>query len=585
MEKWVIKNKKGDFEKLSRELSLLPVTAKLLCNRGIHEKEDAVRFLEAGYDALYPPFEMRGMDTACGLIREAVARGEKLRVVGDYDVDGITATYILEDGLKALGADVSVRIPDRIKDGYGINENIIREAKEDGISLIITCDNGIRAVEEIALANSLGITVVLTDHHDIPENVPDAAVILNPKYAKCRYPYTELCGAVVALKLIEALNCGENEKHSFDTVKKYIEIAATATVCDVVELQDENRLIVRLGLEKFVFDGVDGFPVNAGLKELMRAQKVEPSGMNTYALGFIIGPCLNAAGRLDTALKGLELLKSDENTGAGEALNLMGLNNDRKEITKEATARAVKLIEGTDALKDKVLVLLLEDCHESIAGIVAGRIREKYDRPTIVLTAREEDVKGSARSIENYNITEELEKCSDLLLHFGGHAMAAGMSLEKGNVAALRERLNANCTLTENDLFKKISIDVVMPLNRASQRLCREMKRLAPFGNGNPEPLFAAKNCVLTAARKIGKEGQFLRLSLKDEYETVTDVVYFGDREQFERDIERCYGAESIDDMYHGKAGSIRLSITYVPEINEFRGRESLEYKMKGYLL
>ncbi len=585
MEKWVIKNKKGDFEKLSRELSVLPVTAKLLCNRGIHEKEDAERFLKAGYEALISPFAMHGMDTACELIKKAVAEREKIRVVGDYDVDGITATYILEDGLKALGADVTVRIPDRIKDGYGINENIIREAKEDGVSLIVTCDNGIRAVDEIALANSLGIRVVLTDHHDIPETVPGASVILNPKYAKCRYPYTELCGAVVALKLIEALNCGENEEHNFDIVKKYIEIAATATVCDVVELQEENRLIVRLGLEKFVFDGVDGFGVNTGLKELMKAQKVEPAGMNAYALGFIIGPCLNAAGRLDTALKGLELLRSDEETAKGEVETLTALNDERKEITKKATLMAVNLIEETKADKDRILVILLHDCHESIAGIVAGRIREKYDRPTIILTEREDDVKGSARSIENYNITEELEKCSDLLLHFGGHAMAAGMTLEKGNVDELRRRLNENCTLTENDLFKKISIDVVMPFSYASKRLCSEIKRLGPFGNGNPEPLFAARNCVPVAARKIGREGQYLRLSLKDEYGSVTDVVYFGDREQFDRDLVYCYGQDSLDALYNGRSPGIRLSVTYVPEINEFRGNESLEFKMKGYML
>ena len=584
MEKWVIKNKKGDFEKLSRELNILPVTAKLLCNRGISLKEDAEKFLHPRYEDMFSPFEMHGMEEACTIIKQSVAGNEKIRIVGDYDVDGVTSTFILESGLRELGANVSSRIPDRVKDGYGINESIIREAKQDGISLIVTCDNGIRAVHEIALAYDLGIKVIVTDHHDIPETVPHAEVILNPKYAKCRDPYTELCGAAVALKLIEALNCKEGEKHSFETVRKYIEIAATATVCDVVELQGENRCIVKLGLEKFNLDGLPGAPVNTGLRELMNASGVRPEEIDTFRLGFVIGPCINAGGRLDTALQGLKLLNGDTGLAAEQAKTLMDLNEERKHLTKLAEEEAVSEIEKSGTL-DKVLVLLLRECHESIAGIVAGRVRERYDRPAIVLTYGESMVKGSARSIEEYNITEELEKCSDLLTHFGGHAMAAGMSLDEKNVPELRRRLNENCSLTEDRFFKKVGIDVVMPARYANEMLCSEIAMLAPFGNGNPEPLFAEKNAEVCDARPIGKESRFVKLKLKGEAGDVREFVYFGDKAAFEKSIENCYGADAPGNMYRGRPLGIRLSVTYFPSINEYNGYRSVQLKLKNYLI
>jgi single-stranded-DNA-specific exonuclease len=585
MEKWVIRNKKGDFEKLARETKLLPVTAKLLCNRGIHTAEEASKYLHPEYGYLIPPFEMRGMDSACGIIRDAVAEGRKIRVVGDYDVDGITATYILESGLKELGADVSSRIPDRVKDGYGINEAIIREAKADGVSLIITCDNGIRAVDEVALAYSLGMRVIVTDHHDIPEILPECEVILNAKLPKCRYPFTEICGAVTALKLIEALNCKGDEKSNTDILKKYIEIAALATVCDVVELTSENRYIVWLGLEKIRKDGIDGFPVNSGIKALMQINNIDNTKVGSHTIGFVLGPCINACGRLDTALLGLKLLNSEGEAALEAAGKLLEQNNERKELTKQSVEDAVGVIEKTNALKDRVLVIFLENCHESIAGIVAGRIREKYDRPAIILTPGEDHVKGSARSIEGYNITEELEKCSGLLLRFGGHAMAAGLSLEKGNIDTLRETLNQNCTLTEDSLAKKISIDLVMPAHYASERLCEELELLEPFGTGNPEPLFAERNCVIKRAFPIGKEGRFLRISSASEDGFESVFVFFGDKEAFENDITYCYGADTVSDMYSAGSSNIRVSFTYVPSINEFRGTKNVELKLKNYLI
>lgn len=584
MDRWVIKNKKGDFEAIARKYSLLPVTGKLLCNRGIADPEDVEPFLYPQYDNLFSPFLMNGMEDACTVIKKAVSAGEKLRIIGDYDVDGVCSTFILLDGLKRIGADVDYCIPDRIKDGYGINENIVRKASEDGVTLLVTCDNGIRAVNEIALAYELGMRVVLTDHHDIPEIIPVAEAILNPKLAKCRYPYTELCGASVALKLIEALNCENGEKHNFDAVRRYIELDAIATVCDVVELCGENRTIVKLGLDKL--NGKNSEEINPGLKALIKCSGADLSEMNTYKMGFAIGPCINASGRLDTAVKGLTLLCTKDNFTAEQKANeLVALNEERKNLTKLAVEEAEKAIESENALKDRVLVILLENCHESIAGIVAGRIRERYERPVIILTHGLEFLKGSARSIEAYNITEELEKCSDLLLHFGGHAMAAGMSLNAENLEEFRKRLNANCTLTEQQMTRKVSIDVVMPGNYASERLCREIRLLEPFGNGNPEPLFAEKNVEVLAATPIGKEKNYLRLRFRNESGDIRDYVYFGDKSAFEKDIVSCYGAEALESLYKHIPAGVRISATYFPEINEFRGNVEISCKMKNYLI
>ncbi len=601
MDRWVIKNKKGDFEAIAGKCSLLPVTGKLLCNRGIADPEEVNSFLHPQYGDLFSPFLMAGMDKACATIRKSISDGEKIRIIGDYDVDGVTSTYILLDGLKNIGANVDFRIPDRVKDGYGINPDIVKEAANDGIGLIVTCDNGIRAVDEIALAYSLGMKVVLTDHHDIPEKIPEAEAILNPKYAGCRYPYTELCGASVSLKLIEALNCSDGERHNFDIVKKYIELDAIATVCDVVELCEENRTIVKLGLEKLndpqnsdcrmerpeePGTGCGSFQggINMGLQALINCSGSGEKEITAYQMGFVIGPCINASGRLDTAVRGLNLLCStDASQAAKLAGELIQLNEERKEMTKQAVEEAERAITSGPEINDRVLVLLLENCHESIAGIVAGRLRERYDRPVIVLTYGMDFIKGSARSIEAYNITEELEKCSDLLIHFGGHAMAAGMSLYESDLSELRKRLNDNCTLTPEQMVNKISIDVVMPNEYASERLCREIKLLEPFGTGNPTPLFAEKNVEILGATPIGKDRQYLRLRLRNESGTIRDFVFFGDKEAFERDVEYCYGADALSAMYKHITSGIRLSITYFPEINEFRGNVEVNCKLKNY--
>ncbi len=583
MEKWVIRNKKGEIEALAKKLDITNVTAKLLCNRGLYEETEIKKYLFPEYTDLNSPFLMRGMDKACEIIREALEKNEKIRIIGDYDVDGVSATYVLTDGLKKLGANVDFRIPDRVKDGYGINESIVREAAEEGVALLVTCDNGIRAVDEIKLAKELGMKVVLTDHHDIPETVPEADVVINPKYAKCRYPYTELCGAVVALKLIEALNCKEDEDRNVEIFKHYIDVVSIATVCDVVELKEENRAIVKLGLEKFKNASDE---VNEGLRTLMREANVEPANMDTYAMGFVIGPCINASGRLDTAVRGLELLStSDKDKAHTLAMELISLNNERKELTKAAVDEAEMLIAAENGLENRVLVILLEKCHESIAGIVAGRIRERYDRPTIVLTAAREGIKGSARSIEAYNITEELDKCSDLLSHYGGHAMAAGMSLARENFEAFKKRLNDNCTLTPADMDRKVSIDLVMPTRFATERLCQEIDLLAPFGSGNPAPLFAERNVEIVSAQPIGKEKQFLRLKCKNENGDNTDFTYFGSRAEFEKAILDCYGQEAVADLYRPSSTKARISLTYIPEINEYNGYRNVQFKMKNYLI
>ena len=593
MEKWVIRNKKGDFESVARSHSLLHVTGKLLCNRGISEQGDVETFLHPKYEDLFSPFEMKGMDIACRIIKAAVSAKDKIRIIGDYDVDGVCSTYILLDGLRRLGADVDFCIPDRVKDGYGINESIVRSAANDGIKLIVTCDNGIRAVNEIALAYELGMKVVLTDHHDVPEVTPVAETILNPKFEKCEYPYSELCGTSVALKLIEALNCEQNARVNRDIVKRYIELDAIATVCDVVELCSENRTIVKLGLDKlngkgaFSSENAAGpFEINPGLQALIECSGAGSTEIDSYKMGFVIGPCINASGRLDTAVRGLNLLCSVNGVEAVQsACELVALNEERRNMTKQAVEEAERTILSQNALKDRVLVVLLENCHESIAGIVAGRIRERYERPVIILTHGLDFLKGSARSIEAYNITAELEKCSDLLLHFGGHDMAAGMSLDAANLCEFRKRLNDNCTLTEEQMTKKVYIDLVMPGAYSDERLCREMKLLEPFGTGNPEPLFAERNAELIAATPIGKEKQFLRLRLRDENGNIREYVYFGDKNAFEADIAEKFGRESLAAIYKHTASGIRLSVTYLPELNEFRGNAEVSCKMRNYLL
>jgi len=586
MEKWVIRNKKGEIEKLAARLGISNITAKLICNREVNTEEEIKEYLYPDFNSLHSPFSMKGMDKACEVIKAAIAGGEKLRIIGDYDADGVTATYVLNDGLKNLGADVDYRIPDRVKDGYGLNENLVREAAADGVSLIVTCDNGIRAAAEIALAYELGMKVVLTDHHDIPEDVPKAEVVLNPKYEPCQYPYTEICGAVVAYKLIEALNCKAGQDRNIDIFKKYCDIIAISTICDVVELKGENRAIVKLGLKKYRGQMEDCGPINTGIRALMDACDFGPAEMNTYKMGYVVGPCINASGRIETAYICESLLcETDYAKAARLAAEIVEINAERKKLTAEAVEEAADIAEAENASGNNVLVILLEKCHESIAGIVAGRIREKYEKPTIVLTHGMESLKGSARSIEAYNITAELDKCADLLLHYGGHAMAAGLSLDADRFEALKMRLNENCKLKAEDMEQKVYIDLTVPAHFITEKVCNEIDLLEPFGTGNETVTFAEKEAEILALSPLGKDGQHLRIKVRNSLGMDYELVSFNSRETFDQSVIDRYGAVVLTELYRRNPQNVKFSFIYYPEINEFRGSRTVQYKLKNYRL
>lgn len=569
MQNWRVYSKKADFDSIAGKFGIDKVTARIIRNRDVEGDEAISMFLNGRTDDLYDPFLMKNLDNAVETVCNAICEGKKIRIIGDYDIDGICSIYILYKGLKALSANVDYEIPDRIADGYGINERLIDDCKKDGVKLILTCDNGIAAFSQIEYAKKLGMTVVVTDHHDIPfemdgENkkyiLPPADVVVDPKVCDEEYPFNNLCGAGVAYKFIQLLH--ESEGLEFDTDKDFLSIAAIATIGDVVDLLDENRIIVKEGLK------VLRNTTNPGLNALIEQRNLDKSKLTSYSIGFIIGPCLNASGRLDTAKKALKMLLCTEEEQAKEAaLELSSLNDERKEITLSATQKATELIEGTQLSEDKVLVVFLPDCHESVAGIVAGRIREKYYKPTIVLTRGAKGVKGSARSIETYNMYEELTKCKDLLTKFGGHPMAAGMSLLEENVDKFRKALNENCTLSEDDLTEKVWIDVPMPISYIKEELIYDLQKLEPFGKGNEKPTFADRNLLITDYRSMGKDGQYARMTLMNNESIRINAVCFSECEM----LKKAY----MDNK--------RISVTYYPEVNEYMGRKSLQITVTRY--
>lgn len=585
MEKWVLKNKKADFLQIVEEHKISEVLTRLLVNRDLIDKDEIDRFLNPRYENLHSPKDMKDILDASNLIIEKIKHQKRIRIVGDYDVDGVASTYILYTALKQCGAIVDYEIPDRIKDGYGININIIEQAYHEGIDTILTCDNGIAAIEQVERAKELGMTIVVTDHHDIPYTliedkkeykVPMAHAVVNPKQEDCKYPFKGLCGAAVAFKLIHILYdyYGIGEK----ALNQLIEIVAIATICDVMDLVDENRIMVKKGLELLKNTG------NLGLRALMELNNIVPSKLAVYHLGFIIGPCLNASGRLDTAKKGLSLLLSNTKEEADTlAKELKSLNDTRKEMTQKGFMQAVEMIENSDMKEDTVLVVYLEDCHESIAGIIAGRLKEKYYKPAIVLTKGEHGVKGSARSIEAYNIYEELNNYRDLMLKFGGHPMAAGLSLEYENVNILRKKLNDNSKLTKEDLMPKVVIDVVLPFGYLSEDLINEIERLEPFGKGNTKPLFAERNIKILKASLLGKDNNVLKLLVINEYDKIMDAIYFGDVEGLLAQIKDKYGQSEIDKLYQSRDNNVKLNITYYPSINEYNGRKTIQTVIQNY--
>lgn len=569
MEKWVVAAKKADFNLIGRQFHIDPVIARLIRNRDVVGEEKIKEYLLGTIDTIPSPWLMKDMKKAVDILEKKIQQQAKIRIIGDYDIDGVTSTYILLKGLTRIGANVDTYIPERVADGYGIHEHLIDRAESDKIDTIVTCDNGIAACAEIQMAKEKGMTVIVTDHHDIPyreENgerrviLPPADAILNPKQYDCLYPNKNLCGAVVAFKYITALY------ERFDIQKKeledYYELVAIATVGDVMDLQGENRILVKEGLRRLPNTK------NKGLQELIRANNLEDSKITAYHIGFVLGPCINASGRLDTAARSLALLNAPTKEEAAKlAGDLTALNQSRKALTEKGKEEAIQLIETTELKNDRVLVVYLPECHESLAGIIAGRLREKYHKPAFVLTRGEKCAKGSGRSIESYSMYDELVKCADLMVQFGGHPMAAGLSIEEENIEKFREQLNQNCTLTEEDLRPKIVIDVAMPISYITKELVEQISLLEPFGKGNVKPIFAQKGLRVLDSNIIGKNKNVVKLKLLDPQGAIIEGIYFGEADDFMNFIRE---KDSI-------------SVTYYPEINRFRGRESLQIIIQNY--
>ena len=576
MEKWFVSAKRADFQEIGRKFGIDAVTARLIRNRDVVGDEAVWEYLYGSRKDLYAPQLMKDCRKTAEILKEKIAEKKKIRVIGDYDIDGVNATCILYKGLIRCGAEADVEIPDRMKDGYGLNKNLIQYAYEEGIDTILTCDNGIAAVDEIAEAKRLGMTVLITDHHELQERIPAADAIVNPKQPECTYPYKSLCGAAVAYKLMICLYelCGI----PVEETDAFIEFAAIATVGDVMDLTGENRILVKEGLKML------NQTSNRGLKALIRANGLEDAQISSYHIGFVLGPCINASGRLDTAKRALELLLAEDDAVAEDlAYTLKELNDERKDMTQQGVAQAIELIEEGVLKEDKVLVVYLPDCHESLAGIIAGRIRERYHKPVFVLTDAADGLKGSGRSIEAYNMFAEMSKCAELFTKFGGHPMAAGLSLPRENMEAFHKKINENSVLTEDDFIPKVTIDVPMPISYITERLVEELGLLEPFGKGNTRPLFAEKSLNILSARILGKNRNVIKLQVLGAAGTVMEAMYFGDVERFQEYLREKFGHTETEKLFQGRENAVTLSLAYYPGINEFRGNRTLQIVIQSY--
>lgn len=565
--------KKADFNGIAEKYQISPIIARLMRNRDVIGDEAIDFYLNGTVEDLYDGLLMKDMDRAVDILKEKIEEGKKIRVIGDYDIDGVNATYILQQGLAGLGADVDTDIPDRIKDGYGLNQMLIDRALEDDVDTIVTCDNGIAAMSEIAYGKENGVTIVVTDHHEVPyleENgkkkylLPPADAVVDPHRADCEYPFKGLCGAAVAYKLVEVLYrvSGKSEQEVEHLQDNLMENVAIATIGDVMDLVGENRVFVKKGLELLKTTK------NEGLHALMQCTGVDTANLNTYHIGFVLGPCINAGGRLDTAKRALELLNaSNRREAVTLAADLKELNDSRKEMTEEGVEEAVRQIESSSWKDDQVLVVYLPECHESIAGIIAGRIKERYYRPTFVLTRGETGVKGSGRSIEAYDMFAEMSRCRELFTKFGGHKLAAGLSLEEENVEVFRKRINELADLTEDDLQMKVSIDMRLPFPYINEELIHELKILEPFGKGNGKPLFAESKLRVIQPRIFGKNRNVLKCRLEDQQGNQMEAVYFGEVEDCLQQMEK----KQI------------MSFTYYPSINEYMGRRTIQLTIVNY--
>lgn len=585
MERWVLLRKGADFEAIGKKYQISPRLACLIRNRDVIGEEAVDRYLNGTISDLYDGMLMKDMDKAIDILKEKILEDKKIRVIGDYDIDGVNATYILLEGLERLGADVDSDIPDRISDGYGLNRHLVERAYEAGVDTLITCDNGIAAADEIAYGKEMGMTVIVTDHHEVPFDeqdgekryrIPPADAVMDPKQPDCLYPFKGLCGAAVAYKLMEAL--WESMGKDSADLDDLIENVAIATIGDVMDLEDENRIFVKEGLQML------RRTKNPGLKALIECTGIDKNSLNSYHIGFVLGPCINASGRLDTAKRALELLRAGTQKEADIlAGDLKALNDSRKDMTEEAVKQAEEQVETTTISKDKVLVVYLPDCHESLAGIVAGRIRENYYKPVFVLTDAEEGVKGSGRSIDGYHMYEELNKCKELLTKFGGHRLAAGLSLPKENIGKFREMLNKNCTLTEEEMKEKVTIDMEMPFGCVTEGLVKELELLEPFGKGNTKPVFAARDVTLLGARILGKNRNVLKLQVQDVNGCRIEAMLFHHADDFLGKLEEQYGKTEVEALLKGRGRQIRISMTYYPDINEYMGKKTPQIVVSHY--
>ena len=594
MAKWMVSAKKADFNEIAERFGIDPVVARIIRNRDVVGEEAIEKFLHGTTADLYDPMLLKDAVKAAEILCGKTGEKKKIRVIGDYDIDGVCSSYILAACLEKCGAEVSVVIPHRIRDGYGLNEKLIEEAGEDGVDTILTCDNGIAAFSQIAYAKELGMTVIVTDHHEVPyevqedesrqEILPPADAVVDPKQGGCPYPYKGICGAVVVYKFMGiylekmvregTVSAGEKDM----LLQELLAFAGFATVGDVMELTDENRILVRYGLRQIEQSA------NLGLRALLTVNELTQKRLTGYHVGFILGPCLNATGRLDTAARALAMFRTKDQaeavTIAGE---LKALNDSRREMTLFGTEQAMEQIENTSLKEDKVLVVFLPDCHESLAGIIAGRIRERYYKPVFVLTRGEEGVKGSGRSIEAYHMYYKMSECKELYTKYGGHKLAAGVSMPEENVEAFRAYLNAHSGLTDEDLVEVMHIDVPMPMSYVTPELVRQLSLLEPFGNGNPKPVFAQKNVRVCRGRILGKNRNVGKYRVADENGREYDMMYFGDLEQWHAFLSAHFGQEETDRLYAGGSRAIVISVIYYPDINVYRGVESLQMVMQDY--
>lgn len=579
MEKWIEIRKGGNFMEMAKKYGIDPLIARIIRNRDITDEKEITEYLYGGKEALHNPHLLKDADKAAEIIAEGIAEKKAMRIIGDYDIDGVNATYILLEGIRRCGGNVDAAIPDRMKDGYGINEHLIEQALSDGKELLITCDNGIAAINEINFAKEKGMTVVVTDHHEIPYRNAEqgkeflrsnADAIVNPKQADCPYPCKGICGAVVAWKLVQVLY--ERMDIPVEEADIFIENAGFATVGDVMDLTGENRILVKLGLKALEHTK------NPGMKALIAKNKLSDKPLSAYHIGFVLGPCINASGRLDTAKRSLELLlERDEVKASALAGELVELNESRKYMTQQETQKALEQIEKEGREKDKVLVVYLPECHESLAGIIAGRIREAYQRPVFVLTRGEEGVKGSGRSIEAYSMFDKMTEVAELFTKYGGHPMAAGLSMREEDIDKLREQLNQKAELSEEDMAEVVRLDAVLPMSYFTVDTIRQLSVLEPCGKSNTKPVFADRNIKITRAGIVGVNRNVLKLHLLDSKGNPVAGVYFGEVEKFLTFLSEKFGSEEVDAAMHGKENSIQFAAVYEPAVDTYSGRESVQ--------